>query len=78
MAFNPAGFVINAAGHVTIDIPVAHLFNQTQFRLCGIPNVAAGTVEYPLALLSGLAFAFREETQLTQLSWMHSTMACMA
>ena len=56
MAFNPAGFVINAAGHVTIDIPVAHLFNQTQFRLCGIPNVAAGTVEYPLALLSGLAF----------------------
>ena len=55
VAFPAVGLAYNHPND-TVDLPTAHPFN-TIFSRMGTANAAAGTHDYPIMLLQGLAFA---------------------
>ena len=59
MAYSSAvGLAVNPAGDGTMDLPMVHTLNNSQFRLVGWQNMAGGIIDYPMILIEALGFAF--------------------
>ena len=59
IAFPPLGLAVNVATS-TLDVPVAHAL-VVHLGMLGTPNVPAGTRDFPMQILQGLAFALARE-----------------